>query len=94
MKTLPENPVNTEWHHYRTQPVDMTSRVQQRLRTLEREERDRVLNRDDRRVADIERPLVFHETPKKPRQWPWVLLVGGIIGYIIYALMTSPDWLR
>ncbi len=92
MKTLPETSMNTQWHHYRTQPADMTSRVQQRLRMLEREERDRVLNREPDRVADIERPWVYHQTPKKPPQWPWVLLVGGIIGFVIYSLMTTPDW--
>ncbi len=92
MKSLPETPANTPWHHYRTQPVDMRSRVQRRIDQLEREERNRLLHREDDRVADIERPWVYHERPKKNREWPWALLVVGIIGVVIYSLMTTPDW--
>ncbi len=92
MKQLTETPANTEWHHYRTQPPDMTSRVQQRIDKLEREERERLLHRADARVVDIERPWEYREPPKKQREWPWVLLVIGIVGFIIYSLMTTPDW--
>jgi hypothetical protein len=88
MKTLPETPVNTEWHHYRTQPADMTSRVQRRINQLEREERERLVNFEDDRY---QRPQDSYEP--QGRQWPWALLVIGIMAYIIYALMTSPDWL-
>ncbi len=88
MKTLSQTPSNTPWHHYRTQPpIDMDSRIQQRIDKLEREERGRLLNYEDERYVSPRDPQ-----PAQKREWPWMLLVIGIVGYVIYALMTTPDW--
>ena len=93
MKTLTETPSNTPWHHYRTQPVDMRSRIQRRIDQLEREERERIVNYDDsryQRPAPLLRERDCYRT--QGRQWPWALLIVGIIGFVAYSLMTTPDW--
>lgn len=88
MNTRTETPSNTPWHHYRTQqPIDMTSRIQQRINRLEREERERIVNYEDERY---ERPRDDYQP--QGRQWPWLLLIIGIIGFVTYALLTTPDW--
>lgn len=90
MKTLSHTPNNTPWvHHQNTDVVDMNSRIQRRINQLEREERERIVNYEDERY---ERPTPLLSQEGKSHQWPWVLLTLGIMGYVIYSLMTSPDW--
>lgn len=89
MKTLSQTPNNTRWRHYpQTNVIDMPSRIQRRINQLEREERESLANYEDCRYQQPE-PLLH---PSPGRQWPWALLVIGIVGFILYALMTTPDW--
>ncbi len=77
--------------NHRLEP-EMSLRARQRISQLEREERQSLANFDDYRYRRSESALRGHRPRLQSRQWPWVLLIVGIVGVLIYAIATTPDW--